>query len=312
MDRPIIRVRDVAFPRFQAPDLDRMESFLVAFGMQRADRTADALYMRGTDGQHHIHVTHLGDAAFVGLAFHAASRADLDILAGATGRPVEKLEEPGGGEVVRLHDPDGRRVDVLHGTATLEPLPLRVHPPLNTGVQRPRIGTLQRITPGPAQVKRFGHAALKSTSLSTASGWYQRTLGMLSSDDIYMEGPDKPLGRFLRCDRGDEPADHHTLLLLETPEAKLGHVAYEVADFDDLMVGHEHLTVNAAGGRPYWGIGRHILGGQIFDYWKDPFGFTIEHWTDSDLLRADTPAGTHHILQSLNQWGPMPPPDLDF
>jgi hypothetical protein len=25
-----------------------------------------------------------------------------------------------------------------------------------------------------------------------------------------------------------------------------------------------------------WGVGRHILGSQIFDYWWDPTGFMIE------------------------------------
>lgn len=25
-----------------------------------------------------------------------------------------------------------------------------------------------------------------------------------------------------------------------------------------------------------WGVGRHVLGSQIFDYWWDPTGFMIE------------------------------------
>jgi hypothetical protein len=48
MSEPIIRVTDIAFPRFQAPDLDRMEAFLLDFGMVRSARTESALYMRGT------------------------------------------------------------------------------------------------------------------------------------------------------------------------------------------------------------------------------------------------------------------------
>ncbi len=312
MHNPTIKVNDIAFPRFSAPDLDRMEAFLVAFGMHRSARTSDALYMRGTSADHHVHVTHRGDPAFLGLAFWASAGADLGALAQATGARVEALDEPGGGQVVRLRDPDGRHVDVVHGIEPLEGLPLRIHPPLNTAADRPRVGTLQRVPAGPAQVKRCGHAALKTTDLTTLARWYQETLGMLVSDDIYMEGPEKPIGRFLRCDRGTQPADHHTLLVLETPEVKLGHVSWEVADFDDLMAGRDHLERHGDGGRPYWGVGRHILGGQIFDYWKDPLGFTIEHWTDSDLLQADAPAGSHHILNALNQWGPMPPPDLDF
>jgi catechol 2,3-dioxygenase-like lactoylglutathione lyase family enzyme len=310
MADPIIKVHDLAFPRFQSPDLDRMEAFLADFGMQRSARTEQALYMRGTDAAHHVHVTHLGAPAFLGLAFHAASRADLQRLADAVGGAVEPLDEPGGGAVVRLRDPDGRQVDVVHGIATLEPLPLRVHPALNSGAVRARVGTLQRVQAGPSQVKRCGHAAIKTADLDRLWRWYQHHLGLLISDDFYLEVAERPLGRFARCDRGDQPADHHTLLLLEMGEAKLGHVAWEVADFDDLMVGHDHL-INL-GVQHYWGIGRHILGGQIFDYWKDPNGFSIEHWTDSDLLTAATPAGAHHILAAGNQWGPMPPPDLDF
>jgi catechol 2,3-dioxygenase-like lactoylglutathione lyase family enzyme len=311
MAEPIIKVSDVAFPRFRAPDLDAMEGFLGIFGMQRSARTNDALYMRGTDPHHHVHVTHLGEPAFLGLALQATSRDDLTKLAKAVGQDVEKLQEPGGGEVVRLHDPDGRQVDVVFGIEPLEPLSVRVHPPLNTGAHRARVGTLQRVEMGPAQVKRFGHAAIKTANLETLWRWYHEHLGLLISDDIYLEEPGKPMGRFVRCDRGSEPADHHTLLLIETGEVKLGHAAWEVADFDDLMLGHDHLKT-AGDYRHYWGIGRHVLGGQVFDYWKDPLGFTVEHWTDSDLLIAEAPAGSHHIFNALSQWGPPPPPDLDF
>lgn len=310
MTDPIIRVTDIAFPRFQAPDLDRMEAFLVDFGMQRAARTADALYMRGTDAQHHVHVTHLGESAFLGFAFHAASAADLRTLATAVGAEVEALDEPGGGEVVHLTDPDGRRIDVVHGIARHEPLPLRVHPPLNTGEARVRRGARQHVPSGPSQVKRCGHSAIKTADLPRLWEWYRHHLGMLVSDDMYVE-EGQPLARFVRCDRGDDAADHHTLLLLAMGEVKLGHVAWEVADFDDLMVGHDRLA--QIGARHYWGIGRHVLGGQVFDYWKDPYGFTVEHWTDGDLFDASVPAEAHHLMVgAANQWGPPPPPDLDF
>jgi catechol 2,3-dioxygenase-like lactoylglutathione lyase family enzyme len=307
----IIQVTDVAFPRFQAPDLEEMERFLQRFGMQRAARTDDALYMRGTDPAHHAHVTHRGPAAFLGLAFAAASRDDLEALARATGSAVASLDEPGGGSAVHLIDPDGRRVDVVWGIERTAPLELRPHPAMNSGAERRRIGTLQRVQAGPSQVKRFGHAALKTADLARLSSWYRSHLGLLVSDDVFVEGPEKPLGRFLRCDRGAQGVDHHSLLLLEAGEVKLGHVAWEVADFDDLMVGHDHLE-QAGGYRHYWGIGRHVLGGQIFDYWKDPLGFTVEHWTDSDLLVASAAPASHHLLDALSQWGPPPPPDLDF
>ena len=54
-----------------------MEEFLTHFGMVRAARTPTALYMRGTDPAHHIHVTEKGDPKFVGFAYYAASEDDL-------------------------------------------------------------------------------------------------------------------------------------------------------------------------------------------------------------------------------------------
>ena len=69
----VIKVRDLAFGRLRAPDLDAMEEFLTHFGMIRAARTPTALYMRGTGPRHHIHVTQKADdAGFIGFAYLAA------------------------------------------------------------------------------------------------------------------------------------------------------------------------------------------------------------------------------------------------
>lgn len=309
MGQPIIKVHDIAFARFTAPDLEVMEQFLIAFGMVTSARTTDALYMRGAGSAHHVHVTHIGNPGFLGVAFHA-TRADLDILSAATGTPIEATGEPGGGSVIHLFDPDGRRVDVVADIESVDEIPTRNHAPINTADRRTRIDVLQRIPSGPSQVMRFGHAVLKTASLPIIAAWYQNTLGLIISDDFFVDGPDKPIGRFMRCDRGVEAADHHSLLVLETGEVRLGHCAWEVAHFDDLMSGREALTTYGA--RHYWGVGRHILGGQVFDYWKDPLGFTVEHFTDTDLLTAGVPSQSHSIFEGINQWGPNPPDDLDF
>jgi len=57
---PWIKAADIAYGRFRAPDLDVMEEFLTRFGLVRSDRTATALYMRGTDPPHHLHITEMG------------------------------------------------------------------------------------------------------------------------------------------------------------------------------------------------------------------------------------------------------------
>ena len=43
----MIKATDIAYVRFQAPDLDKMEAYLLNFGMVRSARTDTALYMRG-------------------------------------------------------------------------------------------------------------------------------------------------------------------------------------------------------------------------------------------------------------------------
>ena len=55
------------------------------------------------------------------------------------------------------------------------------------------------------------------------------------------------------------------------PVKRYMHSAYEVADLDALAAGGEYLREQ--GYFRSWGIGRHIEGSQIFDYWRDPDGF---------------------------------------
>src|SRR5881398_3927190 len=131
--RPVIKAADLAYGRLRSPDLDKQEEFLTAFGMVRAERTKNALYMRGTDEPHHIHVTELGEPKYVGIAFHAASADDLEKLSRSEGASkIENIDEPGGGKRVRLTDPDGFQVEVVHGMAQLPKIPV-VRPPVNIG-----------------------------------------------------------------------------------------------------------------------------------------------------------------------------------
>ena len=121
---PIIKAYDLAYGRLRSPDLDKQEEFLTDFGMVRADRTKNALYMRGTDAPHHIHVTELGEPRYVGIAVHAASMEDLDRVSRVDGASkIEDIDEPGGGKRVRLTDPDGYQVEVVYGTGNARPDP---------------------------------------------------------------------------------------------------------------------------------------------------------------------------------------------
>src|SRR6266436_1989864 len=142
----LIKATDLAYGRLRAPDLDVAEEFLTNFGMVRSARTPTALYMRGTDGFHHLHVTEKGDAGFVGLAYYAASMEDLKKVAKAPGAsPIESIDEPGGGKRVRLKEPNGYQVEVVYGIKKLKPIATK-RQPLNMGKDSlKRAGELMRL-----------------------------------------------------------------------------------------------------------------------------------------------------------------------
>ncbi|MGE0742633.1 MAG: VOC family protein [Hyphomonadaceae bacterium] len=301
------KATDIAYVRFTAPDLDLMEAFLTDFGLARAARTDGALYMKGLDGAPFAHVTEKGEPGFAGFGFELEDSAALEALAAAADRPIEDINEPGGGRIVRLTDPDGFRVDAVvrsHGPQTKP----QTRAALNDGRASPRLNSVSRVPGGPAQVVRLGHAVLNVKDYRTSQKWYEDHFGLIVSDEIEPE-PGVALGAFMRCDRGDMPVDHHTLFLVGVGASKYNHAAFEVVDFDSLMSGHTHLKNKSY--RAEWGVGRHILGSQIFDYWRDPWGHTVEHWTDGDLFDAASGSRKAPLPDLLGvQWGPEAPPTM--
>jgi catechol 2,3-dioxygenase-like lactoylglutathione lyase family enzyme len=304
-----IKVRDLAYGRLRAPDLDREEEFLTTFGMVRVDRTPTALYMRGTDPVHHIHVTEKGDPRVLGFAWYVRNEDDLKAAAklpGASG--IESMDEPGGGKRVRLTEPNGYTIEVVHGLAAVPPIQV-VRQPINSGPEPlKRAGELIRFQQGPSTVKRIAHAVLGSPKNVETVQWFRGTLGLICSDDVYAGSSDNIIGSFNRIDAGDEFVDHHAFFCMKNEKAGLNHFSFEVQDIDDVFIGHEHLT-RAEKFEHMWGIGRHLLGSQVYDYWADPWGRVHEHWADSDRLNVRNGSNLVSAEEGLrSQWGDRPPP----
>ncbi|MBQ1542511.1 MAG: VOC family protein [Caulobacteraceae bacterium] len=297
----VIKIEDIAHVRFAAPDLGTMRAFLEDFGL-RPFEADGRLYGRAGDGRPFVHATERGEAKFLAVGLRAASLADLETLAAHEGLVPEDIHEPGGGKIVRLTDPDGYCVEVVAGQAQASGETLSPTPPWNTALEKPRLRRTVRLPPAPAHVRRIGHAVLKVRDFHLSERWYKERFGFLTSDEVEAsEGV--PVGAFMRCDRGEKPADHHTLFLAQLPgPSGLLHAAFEVVDLNDLMVGHQYLKSKKR--QPAWGVGRHIMGSQVFDYWKDPFGNELEHWTDGDLFTASDPPQKQPMSALLAvQWG---------
>ena len=310
---PVIKVKDIAFGRIKSPDLEAQEEFLTEFGMIRAERTNDALYMRGTDTDQFIHVTHKGDPCFVGFAYNASGEEDLERLSKIEGASeVESMNEPGGGKRVRLTEPNGYQIEVVYGQAEHDAIPVKFQK-LNMGPEsNNRTGELMRIHTGPSRVKRIGHGVMGTTNLKETVAWFRNTLGFIGSDDVYAGEKDNLMGSFSRCDQGDTYVDHHVFFCIQAGRAGLNHLSYEVADIDDVFTGHEHMK-SIGKYEHMWGLGRHVLGSQVFDYWADPWGRVHEHWSDSDRLNAADGSNLISAEEGLgSQWGdPAPQKFID-
>jgi catechol 2,3-dioxygenase-like lactoylglutathione lyase family enzyme len=304
---PTVKAAALSYLAFERPDLARVEAFLSDFGLVLARRSDDVLYMRGTSSQPFCYRVHRGShARFLGAGFAVRSRDDLERLAridGASG--VEKSVHLGGGEQVVLRDPSGFMVEVVHGQAPVEEKPPRAPLAFNVGAERKRVNGTQRLPLAPAEAIRLGHYVLEVADFQATCAWYAQHLGFVPSDvQVLPDG--SPAVVFMRLDLGDTPTDHHTLALAQGFLPQFSHGAFEVVDADAVGMGQRFLREQ--GWTHSWGIGRHILGSQIFDYWQDPWGDKHEHYCDGDLFTADVPMGIHVLSrEGMAQWGqPMP------
>lgn len=309
---PVIKVRDLAWLEFEKPDLNRAEAFARAFGFTTALRTDDEVHLRGTDpGSPCVVIRRGGRSRFVGPAFTAQDVADVNRLAAATGVTVGRLPDSIGGVVADLADPRGIPVRVVAGMGELPELPGQQPHTFNFGHQVTRTNATQRPPREPARVQRLGHVVLQSTTYLESLNWYLDHFGLIVSDFMYYPGQRErgPAMSFIRCDRGSTPTDHHTLAMVLGPSDRYVHSAYQVSDLDAIAAGGEHLR--ELGYQRSWGIGRHIQGSQIFDYWRDPDGFLVEHFADGDLFDSTLEPGWAPLTASgLAQWGP--PATKDF
>lgn len=105
------------------------------------------------------------------------------------------------------------------------------------------------------------------------------------------------MGTFMQAE-GD--LDQHTLLLGHRADKRgINHIAYEVANFDEVVEGGNHMV--ASGWKEARRLGRHTIGSNVFRFFQAPCGGRVEYAADMD--RADESYGPniyeqrppHHI-----------------
>lgn len=163
------------------------------------------------------------------------------------------------------------------------------------------------MTANPAFVHKLGHFGYETDNYEQTCQWYTQHFNFRPTDVLHLPSdPSLDVATFFRVDLGQEYSDHHCLLITrrEKPGTKVHHSSFEVEDLDTQFIGHQWLLDR--GYKLVWGIGRHVHGSQIFDYWYDTDDFIVEHYADGDLVNEDYQTW-RAAAGNMAVWGPPVP-----
>ena len=322
------------------PDLQTFRTFAQDFGFEEVAEVDGKIYYRGYGKDPYIYVASKSgfEKEFGGGAFVAKTQQDFEKAAALDSAVVSDLSKaPGGGKMVSIPIPSGNKIHVIFGQKEREAAKTPVSKTevykgaFNTSLEKLRkgitriiapsyakntnrrtAGEFQRFKPGPAMIHKLGHFGFISKKWDQDVAFYTEKFNFAPSDVLHAGGnSEMDILVFLHLDLGEEYTDHHSLFVARAPPDMPGtmmhHTSFEVDDFDTQLLGHEHLL--SKGYTLVWGVGRHILGSQIFDYWKDSSGFTIEHYADGDLVNIHTKVLRQEDQgpNTLSVWGPKLP-----
>ncbi|KAM3425739.1 hypothetical protein BST61_g7671 [Cercospora zeina] len=321
-DDPRVALVKTSFVIYEHVDLTKAEQFLLDFGLHVVQRSKDGneIYFAGYGPDPFLYLARKastpGESKFCGAAYLVESRDDLRKASRIPGASEIRLMEgmPGGGEMMTLHDPSGIPVHLVYGQTQkpIEEMKLQKLV-INFEDEKPRKGRFHRFESGPAPVHKWGHYGVTYAAPVTYQimfNWYTKHLALAPSD-IILRG-EEPVTTFFHIDRGEEYTDHHAFYFKPTKPGQkpdVSHSAFEVHDIDIQHLGHDYLT--SKGYKLCWGVGRHKLGSQVFDYWFDTSGFMLEHYADGDLVNKNTPVAHEQSgPTTLSMWGPPVPEEF--
>ncbi len=127
----------------------------------------------------------------------------------------------------------------------------------------------------PHSPRRLGHVVFGTTDVERSRAFYVDGLGFKVSDAL------PGFAYFLRCS-----SDHHNLLVAPSAVPCLNHYAMEMDDMDAIGLAGNQVIEE----RPdcsVTGVGRHVIGANLFWYLLDPAGGMFELFADMDQIVDD-------------------------
>jgi catechol 2,3-dioxygenase-like lactoylglutathione lyase family enzyme len=151
--------------------------------------------------------------------------------------------------------------------------------------------------PAADPVPRLGHVTFQSPD-PLAQERFLQGLGFRLSEAL------GDLFRWLRC----SPV-HHTFAYTRAPAPRVHHIAVELPDRVALVDACDRLA--SLGHAVEYGPGRHLVGGNLFVYFRDRYGVRFELFCELRRIEEDgfvpTVYREEDRVRSVNVWGPQPP-----
>ena len=254
----MISVKQIGHATFETPDIERAIAYYTQYlGLTEIQRDGDTVYLACPSDFHSVVLKKGSTAAVTKLALQLAPGADVEEFAKQTSAKGIKVNlksdaSPDTPRVVTLTDPSGMEVEVF---AT-------------------RPVTEKRLNKKGVVPRKLGHTAFFTPDIQATVKFYQDVLGFRVSDwigDFFV---------FMRCN-----PDHHTVNFLSGPKPTLHHIAFELNDWNHVKQACDLLTPHNLD--LVWGPGRHGPGHNIFTYHLNPDGFTIEMFTELDVMSSE-------------------------
>ena len=283
-----MKIRDIRHVGLLSPAIAaHTRYYLEDWGLQSAGEHRHARYLRAASTGHHVLSLHpAGRTGLHHLAFGLDGCEAVDAAAAELerrGTPLvaqpDDLDEPGGGYGLRFLDPENRCIEL---SADVD-----VH--------------LNGWSTGKVAPRRLCHVGLNTPRFEQTVAFYTDILGFRVSDRI------EDRLAFLRCGRR-----HHVIVFSRADYASVNHIAYVMANVDDVMKGVSNLR--ARGQEPDWGPGRHGPGNNIFCYYRDPAGYVNEFSSDIAFIEDEAthkPAVWRRVPETADLWGTAGAPGPD-
>lgn len=294
-------VRGLLHYALEVPDPVAGETFYRDFGLQQAEAGRNSLQLKTQHGSGDLLLYEGPRKRLHHMAF-AAPGAEFEAARDALKRAgIQEVEAPAEAPQVGIwfNDPDGNlvnlRQEIARPTIPTEPTPLYNGPgnPARPFATR-NLPEYDRATP-----RRLGHVLLFTPDPDAAVRFYTETLGFKLSDRV------PGVIAFLRC-----ATDHHKLAFAKSSHRGFHHASYEVGSVDEIGVGA--MWMKERGWRPAWGLGRHVIGSNLFYYIQDPWGSYAEYFHDIDYIPEDVDWQPRdwEARYALYCWGPDVPEDF--